>query len=142
MPALSAVTPPDPVNAHPAGSPRETDMRKACAYQPFKEHPMPAIRPRTTQKHFARHITRLYRENQETLYAYAVFIGESTEYVLNQLVETVLAKDREFAQWRSEHPESHVPAPGSWRQRRGRPTPARLTVMTVPTAPQASDTHE
>ena len=57
---------------------------------------MPAIKPRTTQKHFVRHITRLYRENNETLFAYATFIGESTEYVLNQLVETVLAKDRTF----------------------------------------------
>ena len=43
-----------------------------------------------------RHITRLYRENNETLFAYAAFIGESTEYVLNQLVDTVLAKDRDF----------------------------------------------
>ena len=54
---------------------------------------MPAIKPRTTQKHLVRHITRLYRENNETLFSYAAFIGESTEYVLNQLVETVLAKD-------------------------------------------------
>jgi hypothetical protein len=32
---------------------------------------MPAIKPRTTQKHFVRHITRLYRENNETLFASA-----------------------------------------------------------------------
>lgn len=62
---------------------------------------MPAIKPRTTRKHFVRHITRLYRENNETLFAYAAFIGESTEYVLNQLVETVLAKDRDFQTWRA-----------------------------------------
>ena len=37
---------------------------------------MPAIKPRTTQKHFVRHITRLYRENNETLFSYAAFIGE------------------------------------------------------------------
>jgi hypothetical protein len=44
---------------------------------------MPAIKPRTTQKHLVRHITRLYRENNETLFSYAAFIGESTE-MLNQ----------------------------------------------------------
>jgi hypothetical protein len=31
---------------------------------------------------------------------YAAFIGESTEYVLNQLVKTVLAKDH-FQTWRA-----------------------------------------
>lgn len=70
---------------------------------------MPAIKPRTTQKHFVRHITRLYRENNETLFAYSKFISEPTEYVLNQLVETVLARDRDFQAWRQQHPESHVP---------------------------------
>ena len=82
---------------------------------------MPAIKPRTTQKHVVRHITRLYRENNETLFAYAKFIGEPTEYVLNQLVEAVLAKDRDFQAWRAEHPGSHVPRPGSRSMRRNRP---------------------
>lgn len=82
---------------------------------------MPAIKPRTTQKHVVRHITRLYRENNETLFAYAAFIGESTEYVLNQLVETVLARDKDFQAWRAEHPGSHVPKPGSRPLRRNRP---------------------
>ena len=82
---------------------------------------MPAIKPRTTQKHVVRHITRLYRENNETLFAYAKFIGEPTEYVLNQLVETVLAKDKDFQAWRGEHPGSHVPKPGSRSMRRNRP---------------------
>lgn len=61
---------------------------------------MPPIKPRTTQKHYVRHITRLFRENNETLFAYAAFVGESTEYVLNQLVDSVLSKDREFQQSR------------------------------------------
>ena len=82
---------------------------------------MPTIKPRTTQKQFARHITRLYRENNETLFAYAKFIGEPTEYVLNQLVETVLARDKDFQAWRSDHPGSHVPKPGSRPMRRNRP---------------------
>ena len=87
---------------------------------------MPAIKPRTTQKHFVRHITRLYRENNETLFGYAAFIGESTEYVLNQLVETVLAKDRDFQTWRADHPGTHVPKPGSRRNSRSRPFAAAI----------------
>ena len=82
---------------------------------------MPAIKPRTTQKHLVRHITRLYRENNETLFAYSKFIGEPTEYVLNQLVESVLARDKDFQTWRVEHPGSHVPKPGSRSNGRNRP---------------------
>lgn len=74
---------------------------------------MPIIKPRTRQKHSIRHITRLYKENNETLFAYAAFIGEPTDYVLNQLIDAVLAKDREFQQWRTEHPESKVPGRAS-----------------------------
>ena len=77
---------------------------------------MPLIKPRTRGTQFVRLITRLDRENHETLYAYAHFIGESAEYVLNQLVESVLAKDKEFVAWRAEHPDSYVPLPV--RQRR------------------------
>ena len=69
---------------------------------------MPIIKPRTTQKHFVRHITRLYSENNEALYAYAEFIQEPPEYILNQLIDTVLLKDREFQTWRTEHPGSYV----------------------------------
>lgn len=73
---------------------------------------MPVIKPRTRGKEIVRHITRLDRENHELLYAYAQFLGEPAEYVLNQLIETVLGKkDKEFLAWRAEHPESFVPAP-------------------------------
>jgi hypothetical protein len=82
---------------------------------------MPAIKPRTTQKHVVRHITRLYRENNETLFAYAKFIGEPTEYVVNQLIATVLAKDRDFQSWLADNPGSHVPARGSRVSGRHRP---------------------
>src|SRR5204863_5835241 len=74
---------------------------------------MPVIKPRTRGKQLVRHITRLDRENNETLYAYAQFLGEPTEYVLNQLIESVLAKDKEFLAWRAEHSESYVPPPAS-----------------------------
>jgi hypothetical protein len=72
---------------------------------------MPLIKPRTRGKQLVKHRTRLDRENNETLYAYAHLIGESTEYVLNQMIDTVLAKDKEFIQWRAGHPESFVPRP-------------------------------
>ena len=77
---------------------------------------MPVIKPRTRGKQFVRHTTRLDRENNETLFAYSQFIGESAEYVLNQLVETFLGKDKEYLAWRAEHPDSYVPLPV--RQRR------------------------
>lgn len=70
---------------------------------------MPLIKPRTRGKRLVRHRTRLDHESNETLYAYAQFLGESTEYVLNQVIDTVLAKDKDFLQWRAEHPESYVP---------------------------------
>src|SRR5262249_9336316 len=73
---------------------------------------MPLIKARTTQKQLVRHITRLYRENNETLFAYAKFIGEPTEYVLNQLVEMMLADDKDFKAWRERNAGSFVPKPG------------------------------
>ena len=72
---------------------------------------MPVIKPRTRGKQLVRHITRLDRENNETLYAYAQFLGEPTDYVLNQLIDSVLAKDKDFLAWRAEHPESYAPPP-------------------------------
>ena len=81
---------------------------------------MSVIKPRTTQKHLVRHITRLYRENNETLFAYAKFLGEPTEYVLNQLVEAVLGNDKDFQAWREQNAGSFVPKSGD-RSRRGSP---------------------
>ncbi|MGH9158886.1 MAG: hypothetical protein ACRD2X_02715 [Vicinamibacteraceae bacterium] len=72
---------------------------------------MSVIKPRTRGKHLVKYRTRLDHENTETLYAYAHFIGESTEYVLNQLIDTVLARDKEFVRWRATHPGSCVPRP-------------------------------
>ena len=92
---------------------------------------MPLIKPRTRGKQLVRHICRLDRETTETLYAYAHFLGESTDYVLNQVIDTVLAKDREFLAWRTEHPQSHVPAPAP-RIRRARRRTARDAAGIVP----------
>ncbi len=98
---------------------------------------MPLIKPRTRGKQIVRHIARLDRENTETLYAYAAFLGESTDYVLNQTIDTVLGKDKEFAKWRVEHAHSHVPNAVS-RARRIRAASARHGSST---APPSSGSH-
>ena len=80
---------------------------------------MPLIKPRTRGKQMVRLITRLDRENNEALYAYAQFLGEPVEYVLNQLVDTVLAKDKDYVAWRADHRQSCVPHPTSRRRGAG-----------------------
>jgi hypothetical protein len=80
---------------------------------------MSLIESRTRGKQRVRDITRRDRENGESLYVYAAFLSEPAEYVLNQLIDTVLARDREFVAWRADHPESHLPAPRP-RSRRSR----------------------
>ena len=99
---------------------------------------MPLIKPRTRGKQILRHIARLDRENSETLHAYAAFLGESTDYVLNQVIDTVLAKRqgvREVARRsrslaRTEHcqpgtdgtaPRQFVIRPRQCHRRRGHP---------------------
>ena len=69
---------------------------------------MALIKPRTRGKQLVRHRTRLDQQTNETLYAYATFIDESTEYVLNQVIDNVLGKDKEYLQWRETHSESYV----------------------------------
>lgn len=64
---------------------------------------MSLIKPRARGREFVQHRTSLERENHETLHAYVAFLGEDAEYVLNELIDTVLAKDREFVKWRAEH---------------------------------------
>ena len=95
---------------------------------------MPLIKPRTRGKQILRHIARLDRENIETLHAYAAFLGESTDYVLNQVIDTVLAKDKEFVKWRADHAHSYVPNSAS-RVRRNRTTSVRHSASTVPPPP-------
>ncbi len=72
---------------------------------------MPLIKPRTRGKQLVRRIVRFDRETNETLFAYAHFLGESTDYVLNEVIDTVLAKDKEFLAWRTENNASFVPLP-------------------------------
>ena len=65
---------------------------------------MPLIRARANRVRTLRHICRLQEPNRDTLVLYARFIGDTADYVLNQLIETQLAKDREFLAWRAAHP--------------------------------------
>jgi hypothetical protein len=106
---------------------------------------MPLIKPRTRGKQLVRHITRLDRETNETLYAYAHFLGEPTEYVLNQVIDTVLGKDKEFQTWRAEHPESYVPRPSHRSPRaRRREVPRHAphhTGASLSTAPSSVQGH-
>jgi hypothetical protein len=78
---------------------------------------MSVIKRRTRGKRLVRHITRLDAENNETLFAYAAFIDERTEYVLNELIYSILATDEEYVAWRLAHPESYVPQPSGRRRR-------------------------
>ena len=79
---------------------------------------MPLIKPRTRGKQLVKHRTRLDSENNETLYAYAHFLGESPEYVLNQVIDTVLARDKEFVKWRESHQGSYVPRANDHHRRK------------------------
>ena len=98
---------------------------------------MALIKPRSRGKRLVRHRTRLDHTTNETLYAYALFIGESTEYVLNQVIDTVLARDKEFLQWRHTHPDSCVPN-STASDRRRRRTSGRAAMTSAPHSGQSA----
>ena len=79
---------------------------------------MSIIKARTNRVRTVRHICRLQEPNRDALVLYARFIGDTADYVLNQLIDTTLAKDREFVAWRAEHPDEPIFKPN------GRETPA------------------
>jgi hypothetical protein len=72
---------------------------------------MPIIKPRTHRVRTVRHICRLQEPNRDALTQYARFIGDTPDYVLNQLIDGVLAKDREFTVWRAGQGTSAAAAP-------------------------------
>jgi hypothetical protein len=69
---------------------------------------MPVIKARPNRVRSVRHICRLQEPNRDALVLYARFIGDAVDYVLNQLIETTLLKDRDFVAWRQEHPDEVV----------------------------------
>jgi hypothetical protein len=76
---------------------------------------MRLIKPRTKGVKTVGHICRLQEPNRDALVLYARFIGDTADYVLNQLIDTTIAKDREFVVWRTEHPTEAAVQP---RERR------------------------
>ncbi|HET7698326.1 MAG TPA: hypothetical protein VFK57_21600 [Vicinamibacterales bacterium] len=74
---------------------------------------MPLIKPRAHRVRTLRHICRLQEPDRDVLIAYAAFIGESADYVLNQLIDTTLAKDRDFVAGRANRESAPGTAPGA-----------------------------
>ena len=70
---------------------------------------MPVIKARANRVRIVRHICRLQEPNRDTLLHYARFIGDTADYIVNQLIETTLAKDREFLTWRAQHATDGAP---------------------------------
>jgi hypothetical protein len=62
---------------------------------------MPLIKPRASRVPVVRHVCRLRASNRDALVAYARFIGDTPDYVLNQLLETTLCKDKDFVAWQA-----------------------------------------
>jgi len=59
---------------------------------------------------------------------------------LVQVVENVLARDKDFQAWREQNPDSYVPKAGEWKKKRsGRQQPAQSAPATpaVPLAKSA-----
>ena len=87
---------------------------------------MPLIKPRANRVKTVRHICRLQEPNRDALVLYGRFIGDTADYVLNQLIDTTIAKDREFVTWRAaqraEPPAQTAPIPTG----RDNTSPARV----------------
>jgi len=74
---------------------------------------MPLIKPRTNRVRTVRHICRLQEPRRDTLVLYARFIGDTVDYVLNELIETTIARDREFIAWRARNPDVAITRPAA-----------------------------
>ncbi|MGH9161950.1 MAG: hypothetical protein ACRD2X_18440 [Vicinamibacteraceae bacterium] len=72
---------------------------------------MPFIKTRTRKIRMIRHTSRLTEGNREALYAYARMLNDTTDYVLNQLIERVLATDKDFVAWRDDERNRAAPTP-------------------------------
>ena len=81
--------------------------------------------------------SRFDRETNETLFAYAHFLGETTDYVLNEVIDTVLAKDKEFLAWRAENRTSFVPPPPANQPVRKRRSKRRADLQPSHQRPQS-----
>jgi len=64
---------------------------------------MSLIKPRANRVRVVRHICRLQEPNRDALVDYARFLDDTVDYVLNQLIDSALLKDRDFLAWRAAH---------------------------------------
>ena len=71
---------------------------------------MPIIKARKNRIPTVHHSCRLEEPNRDTLVLYARFIGDTGDYVLNQLIASTMGKDREFLAWRAEQAASAAAA--------------------------------
>ena len=95
---------------------------------------MPIIKARPNRVRSVRHICHLQEPNHDALVLYARFIGDTVDYVLNQLITTTLTNDRDFVACRQEHPDevvSRTPRPHVARTARVRRTRCERR-MTMP----------
>jgi hypothetical protein len=82
---------------------------------------MTLIKARPNRVRIVQRSCHLQEPNRDTLVLYARFIGDTVDYVINQLIESTIAKDREFVAWRAEQPaEVAGPSTGARPTRRSR----------------------
>ena len=72
---------------------------------------MPIIKARTGRIDTVRYVSRLHKPNRDALLAYASFIGDTPDYVLNALISATLASDLDFLAWQAER--GSTPSTGS-----------------------------
>ncbi len=77
---------------------------------------MPLIKARANRVKTVRHISRLQEPSRDALVLYARFIGDTADYVLNQLIDTTIAKDQDFVAWRAQHPNEPIFVPKTREQ--------------------------
>ena len=53
---------------------------------------------------------------RDLLLRYAQFLDDTVEYVLQQLIDTTMAKDRDFVAWCAEHEADPLPSPNRRRK--------------------------
>ena len=85
---------------------------------------MSLIKPRTHRVEIVRHICRLQEPNRDALVDYARFIDDTVDYVLNQLINSTLLKDRDFLAWRAAHPAVAPTDPTAPAARNGSRSPS------------------
>ena len=69
---------------------------------------MPIIKARPNRVRSVRHICHLEESNRDALVLDPRFAGDTVDYLLNQLIEPTVVKDRNLVAWRQAHPDEVV----------------------------------